>query len=525
MNQRLLQIVNTARQAVRAGNWRVVQSCSLQILSIEPENAEGWFLTGLVAKQAGRSAAAIEAFSKTTTLDPSRYDAAIELAWQYWLAVQLPECLEVLERYESMLENSPLYLEVSANVYTRLGLHTKAYRLYARACELQPEIYRFKESLAKSSVFVGKIDEARKIYEGLLEKAPTHQRNHFELSRLGRAQDFKHVEQMKAVLTRTNLAPGKNIFIYYALAKELEDLEEWDEAFDYYSKAGNAASLEARKAGYRIRQDTSLFDQVISDCSGDWIQNTPTGHSAQQPVPVFIVGLPRTGTTLTERIISSHSKVESADETQFIQLAIQKAAGTKAGGTMTSAAITAATKAPIGDIAGHYMEAIDYRLSGAPWFIDKMPENFLYLGFIAKAFPHARIVHLKRHPMDACFAMFKQSFFRFAYRLEDIAEYYLAYNRLQAHWNRAIGDRMIEVSYEGLVSNTEGQTRKLLDQLGLEFEPACLDFHLNAAPSATASSAQIRERTHTRSVNKWKNWEKQLEPLKRMLNEGGIQFD
>lgn len=524
MNDQSQRLSTIARQAVRAKKWPAVRHCAQEIIKIDNQNAEGWFLSGLVAKNTGRTDTAVDAFSRALALDSERYDAAIELAWQYWLKVQLSESLELLRLHEQRLTNSPLYLEMAAHIYTRLGLHTDAYQLYERATNLQPEIYRFRENLARCSVIIGKIDEAQEIYKDLLEHSPAHQRNHYALSRLSRATDFNHVEQMRAVLSQSKLTPDKNIFIYYALAKELEDLEEWDEAFDYYSKAGDAASIEARKAGYRISQDTSLFDQVISDCSEDWIRKTPTParHSLQDPVPVFIVGLPRTGTTLTERIISSHSKVESADETQFIQLAIQKAGGTRAGGSITPAAITAAAKAPIDDIAGSYMEAIRYRLSGSPWFIDKMPENFLYLGFIAKAFPQARIVHLKRHPMDACFAMFKQSFFRFAYRLEDIAEYYLAYNRLQTHWNGIIGDRMIEVSYEDLVSNTEEQTRNLLDQLGLEFESACLDFHLNAAPSATASSAQIRETTHTRSVNKWKHWEKQLEPLKRMLNQGGV---
>ena len=127
--------------------------------------------------------------------------------------------------------------------------------------------------------------------------------------------------------------------------------------------------------------------------------------------------------------------------------------------------------------------------------------------------------------MDACFAMYKQSFFRFAYTLDDIAEYYLAYDRLHRHWADVLGDRVIEVEYEELVSDQEQQTRRILESLGLEFEPACLDFHLNQAPTATASAVQVREKAHTRSVGKWRNWENQLRPLRERLENAGIEID
>ncbi|HLF31162.1 MAG TPA: sulfotransferase, partial [Xanthomonadales bacterium] len=172
--------------------------------------------------------------------------------------------------------------------------------------------------------------------------------------------------------------------------------------------------------------------------------------------------------------------------------------------------------------AAYYLAAVGYRLEGRPLFIDKYPFNFLYLGFIARAFPQARIVYLRRNPMDACFAMYKQSFFRFAYTLEDLGAYYIAWERLRRHWQVVLGERIIEVEYESLVAEPEAQIRTLLERLGLAFEPACLDFHLNTAPSATASSVQVREPAHTRSVNKWLNFKRQLEPLRAQLEQAGL---
>ncbi|MBT8059957.1 MAG: sulfotransferase, partial [Gammaproteobacteria bacterium] len=135
------------------------------------------------------------------------------------------------------------------------------------------------------------------------------------------------------------------------------------------------------------------------------------------------------------------------------------------------------------------------------------------------------IIHLRRNPMDACFAMFKQSYFRQAYTLDDLGRFYVAYDRLSKHWKDILGDRLVEVAYESLVSDLEGETRRLLDRLGLEFQQSCVDFHLNRAPSATASKVQIRERAHTRSVDKWKNWEQQLQPLREHLETSGIAVD
>jgi hypothetical protein len=238
-----------------------------------------------------------------------------------------------------------------------------------------------------------------------------------------------------------------------------------------------------------------------------------------------VVGLPRTGTTLTERIVASHSQVESADETFFMEIMIRRASGVKSGENMSPAIIEAAAKKDIGFIAKGYLDAVDYRLSDRSMFIDKYPLNFLYLGFIAKAYPDARIIHLRRNPMDACFAMYKQSFFKYAYTLEDLGRYYVAYDRLSRHWGKVLKDHVIEVEYESLVADLEGQTRALLDKLGLDFEQACLDFHLNKTPSATASAVQVREKAHTRSVNKWKNFASQLQPLKDYLEQAGISVD
>lgn len=524
MDVNLAQLSATARRAVQAGDWGTVSACASRIKKQDKKNPESYFLSGLVEKITGKSNRAIAAFSKAISLDARRYDAGIELANQYAMLLRHDETLNLLQRYEPRLGNSPLYLDMAANIFTQLGLHARAWPLYQKANELQPHLEQFQANLAACAVFQGKVKEAKTIYQGLLQKHPHNQRNHYALSRLEMALDFSHVQQMQNILKLSGLPPEKNIFMYYAIGKELEDLGQWQEAFRYYKLAGDAVTMVA---GYDVGTDIELIDQIIEVCNSEWLGKAQdrTGSVNRRKTPIFIVGLPRTGTTLIERILLSHSQVESAEESFILQNVIRRVSGAHGRQDMNPAMIGAAAKKDIRLIADGYMNAVDYKLSDRPFFIDKLPENFLYLGFIAKAFPDAHIIHLRRNPMDSCFAMYKQSFFKFAYTLESLGKYYVAHDRLRCHWEKLLKDRLIEVEYEALVADQEGRIRSLLDKLDLDFEQACLDFDLNEAPSATASAVQVREKVHARSVNKWRNFASELQPLKEHLVNAGICVD
>ena len=323
---------------------------------------------------------------------------------------------------------------------------------------------------------------------------------------------------MLEVLRKTDDEPSKNIYLYYALGKELEDLERWSEAFDYYKKAGDAVKSVS---DHDVATDVAIMDKIVEVCTRDWLLDGPEGRGTAR-TPIFVVGLPRTGTTLTDRVLSSHSMVESGGETQLLQMVLRRQSGIDSKVDMSPEIVEAAARVAPESIATAYVEAMSHRLGDKPFFVEKLPENVLYLGFIAKSWPDSRIIHMRRHPMDACFATYKQSYFRFAYSLDDLADYYLAYDRLSRHWRETLGDRMVEVEYENLVSEPERETRRMLDLLGLPFEEACLEFDRNAAPIATASSVQVREKMHRRSIGKWKKFERQLQSLHDRLEQGGV---
>ena len=501
-----------------------VHTCAQEILRQDNTSPEGCFLTGLVMKASNRPVKASEAFARALELDANRYDAAIELADQHSIARRNGDAANLLVRYEGALGNSPLYLDKAGTVYSDIGMPERAWPLFKKANELQPRVDLFQANLAACSVHVGEIELAKKLYRGLLERFPSHQRNHYHLARLGRARNTKHIEQMRQVLRSTNMPPDKNIFIYYAIGKEYEDLEEWEEAFRYYKMGGDAV---ASVANYDVNADLQLIDKITAVCNGDWLAAgvSEASSDGRQKIPVFVVGLPRTGTTLIERILASHSQVESVGETEFIQMVLRRESGVETIEKMNPAIVEAAATKNIDLLSDGYLHAVNYRLGDRACFVDKLPFNYLYLGFIAKAFPQAPIVCLKRNPMDACFAMYKQLFtwaYKFSYTLDELAQYYVAYDRLLNHWRDVLGHRMIEVEYEELVANQEVQTRSLLQRVGLDFEDACLHFDQNTTPSTTASSIQVRERIHTRSVNRWTYFEKHLQPLKATLDNAGI---
>ena len=524
MKDYLEQVRVTARRAAQAKDWARVSACAKEILKQRKNSSEGHFLMGLVEKASNRPARAIKAFARAISADHKRYDAAIELASQHLRTNHYGEAVTLLQKYENHLNDSPRYLDLAGTIYTNVGLPERGWPLYKKANELQPGIDSLQANLAACSVYVGQIDHAKEIYQRLLRKNPNHQRNHYELSRLVRARDTAHIEQMKEVLRSTSLSPDKNIYINYAIGKELEDLGEWDEAFQYYRVAGDAAASVAK---YDVETDLQVIDKIIEVCNKDWMvdgaNDAPIDASGK--TPVFVVGLPRTGTTLTERILSCHSRVESAGESYFMQSVVRRESGVEDAEAMSPATIEAAASKDIAAIANGYLKAVAYKFGEKPLFIEKFPENFLYLGFIAKAYPHARIIHLKRNPMDACFAMYKQSYFRYAYTFDNLGRYYVAYDRLLNHWRETLGDRLIEVEYESLVADQEGQTRELLEKLGLDFEEACLNFDQNTTASNTASTVQIREKIHTRSVNRWTHFEEHLRPLKSYLVDAGIRVE
>mgnify|MGYP005989197021 CR=1 FL=1 len=537
MSAELNQFINAGQQALQQQNWPLLEQISGQMLQKFPKVAQSHYLRGVVCRVKRDVPQAIDAFIQGLELDDKRYDIAVELANMYSLSRQNSKAAELLDQYVAALDNSPRFADLAGTIYTEIGLSDRALPLFKRAYELQPEAQIFKANLATCAVFTGDIDLGERLYRELIEVNPSHRKNHYQLARLKKAENLDHINQMLSVIQGSD-DTARDLPIYFALGKEYEDLQMWEQSFEFYQKACDGVKAQT---GHDVQEDIDLIDNVIASFDSAYLERMAAhAHADKKAVkvpstsatPIFILGLPRTGTTLVERILSSHHDVVSVGETMFLQMAVRQSAAA-AGGASSGASIDASVMKRLAEqdprtIASDYMQSIEYRLGDEEFFIEKLPFNYLYTGLIAAAWPDARIVHLVRNPMDACFSMYKQVFtwaYKYSYSLQDLGRYYIAYDRLRQHWKSTLGDRFVEVSYESLVGDQEAQTRQLLEALELPFDEACLAFEKNSAPSATASSVQVRSKVHQGSVGKWRRYEEQLQPLYQMLTEAGIDLD
>jgi hypothetical protein len=330
-----------------------------------------------------------------------------------------------------------------------------------------------------------------------------------------------HVEQLRNRLGRDDIPGETRTQLQYALGKELEDLGEFDTAFEAFA-AG--ARLRRESLGYEVASDVAQMDRLQSVYDRDWVRQAARSTLAERPV--FVVGMPRSGTTLVERILSSHPDITSSGELnsfgQALDAAALRVAGRRAG---THERVAVARAVPPESLGRDYLRHASVVTRPGGRFVDKLPENFLHCALIQAALPGATIVHVTRHPMASCFAMYKTWFnqgYEFSYDFADLARYYAAYRRLMAHWSTALSRPIVEVSYESLVARFEPEARRIVAACGLEWNERCLHFHENSAPSATASSVQVRRPLYTESVDSWRRHAERLDPLYRQLVAAGI---
>ncbi|UTA47394.1 sulfotransferase [Simiduia sp. 21SJ11W-1] len=522
------QLYATGRQAVIARDWSRVSVVSQQWLSQWPNHPEGHYLAGLMAGNAERFSLAAKAFERALRLDDSRADAALHLARCLVRTGEHRQAVQLVNIALPDVQQSGYLLDLAGSVLTHVGCHQRALALYRQAVALCPGRADFLSNLSACALFNGEMDVARTSLEQGLALNPNDARAWWQLSRLKQTNPHDIISQISRLQPHWQ-NPLDLAYGHYALGKLYEDEGNWGEAATAYQ----AAALHARKVvpGYNKALETALVDAIIEKHTGQWLAAASASNASNDGStsaafePLFIVGLPRTGTTLVDTILTSHTKVSGAGELQFFGLGVKKLSGI-AGADLISAQIMAqATQIDPGALADFYWRESAYLEPQGALRTDKLPGNTYYLGLIAKAFPKGKIVHVKRDPLDACFAIYKQLFagaYPFSYAMDELAHYYVNYHRLMNHWRSVLGERLVEVQYEHLVANPKQEISQLLARLGLDFEEACLNFHQQKHTVATASAAQVREKPHARSVGRWRHFEELMRPVKEELARANI---
>jgi len=415
-----------------------------------------------------------------------------------------------------------------AEFYTHCGCHEAARRCYEAVRRLKGDDPAILYNCATAALTMGEIDKAEALLGQVIALNPHDYDAYYNRATLRRqTPERNHIDEMEALLAAGLRHPAGEVQLGYALAREYEDLGEHERAFACLKKgAGRRNSL----LQYRVEDDVETAQAIKKVMAADFLAKV---KQTPGPGPIFIIGLPRSGTTLVERILGSHSQVDSLGEINDFALSLMSLAGPTKGKQDLVAKSTGLDFEALGaryraSIASRQKARQGPERAGAPWLIDKTPANYLYIGLIARALPEAKIIHLRRNPMDVCYAMYKTLFrmgYPFSYDLDNLARYYLSYRDLMAHWRAHLPGRFLDLDYEALVGDQEAVSRRLVAHCGLAWEPACLDFHLNASPSATASAAQVRRPLYRDSLEKWRCYETQLAPLKERLVAAGVALD
>jgi tetratricopeptide (TPR) repeat protein len=428
-----------------------------------------------------------------------------------------------LEQLDILLKadpRNPAYLNSQAVVLAKIGNYRESLEIYPQVLAKNPNSPKIWMSYGHALSAAGRQKESITAYRRSIRIAPNLGESYWSLANLKTFRfDDAELVAMRAQLERTNLGEEDRFHFHFALGKALEDAQEYAVSFEHYAQ-GNRLRRE------RIDYDAAGTDALVQRARGAYTREffeRRIGFGAQAPDPIFVVGLPRAGSTLVEQILASHSQVEGTMELQNImnmvrEFRAQKSDEEEPNYVRVVAQLSAEQCRALGE---RFLEETRIqRKTVRPYFIDKMPNNWLYLGYIHLILPNARIVDARRHPMACCFSNYKQHFARgqhYTYSLEEIGRYYAKYVELMAHMDRVLPGKIHRVYYERMIEDTEGEVRRLLDFCGLPFEAACLRFYENERAVRTASANQVRKPIFREGLDQWRHFEPWLAPLKEAL--------
>ncbi len=393
---------------------------------------------------------------------------------------------------------------------------------YSRGLELHPGFTEAMIGLAQADMVMGRFDDARELCFKVLKTQPESLKAYSLLLNLeGPEWIQRNLEKIEELYREKGKSEGDKRKLAFALAKYSEKQGQYDKAF-HHLEDGNR--LRRTTFDYATKIDQTFFNAIKEVFSSEFFQQRED-YGSSDKTPIFILGMPRSGTTLTEQILASHSQVFGAGELPFVQqMLIERC---KPAPIQQFPDITAAMERDGFDsMASQYLDLIKTRAGESPRVTDKMPHNFVNLGVIRLMFPQAKIIHCQRNPIDNCLSIFKQDFtslHKYAYDLKELGSYYLLYNDLMQHWRNTLpSGYMLDLVYEDLVADQEGMTKRLLEFCDLPWEDGCLKFHTTERAVKTASQAQVRRKIYTDSVKLWQRYEQQLQPMIQILQDGGV---
>ncbi len=503
-------------RALQAGNRHEAADICRQVLEQHPDMARAHYLAALLALDAGHRDVALEALRKTVTLNDRHAPGWAQLARLYVSTGEFVKAEECLKNAVNCQQGNPAVLDTIGTTFRLAGNLEAARHWHEQAVEREPAYVPFLINLANIHLYFGDQDEADALLARCVEIDADDAQVHWLLARTSTAMNVWHIEAMQDMVARKR-DPRDLAYLHYAIGKEAEDLEDWPLAIDAFESGARA---RRETVEYDELNDEDVFETAESLFTSEWLASKEPG--LVDAAPIFIVGEPRSGTTLLERMLGAHSKVSSAGELRHLGFAVRQVTGIDEPRQFTPALLEAAAAVEPFAIGTAYFESTASLRGDAAHLIDKLPVNYLYLPLILAALPKAKVLHLRRDPMDACFAIYKQLFadaYLYSYDQEELARHYVRYLRLMETWRQRFPGRFLDVDYERLVTDTESTLRDVLEYVGLSWQAQCLDYTRIDTAVTTASAAQVREKPHARSVERWRRYEDRLAPMRRILRD------
>jgi tetratricopeptide (TPR) repeat protein len=506
--------VQSGFNALQAGDLAAASKRCLAVLEQAPKMPRAHFLAGLIALASGDRLQAETAFENTVRYNETHAAAWARLAQLYATSGRVRMAEAALLNAANTQRGNPATLDLIGTVFRLAGNLAASRDWHTKAVAADPDHLPFLVNLANAQTYCGDLDAARQLLHRCLDLAPGNTQVHWLLSRVRAAESLEHVDTMRGLL-RGQSPAADAAYLNYAIGKELEDLGDWDGAFAAWS-AGAAAKRQL--VNWDEPGDSELFATVADTFTEEWLANNR--GECFDAGPIFVIGQPRSGSTLLDRMLDAHPAVASGGELRFFGFAVRQATGSDELRQFSPDLLRHAAAADTTQIGEAYVDLASTLRLDAPHIIDKLPSNYLYLPLILAALPNARVIHIQREPMDACLSIYKQLFadaYLYSYELGELARHYRRYLDLMQTWRERFGEQFIEVSYEALVTDTEDTLRRVLQYAGLSWNDACLDYFNRDTATATASAHQVREAPHRRSVGHWRHFAEQLRPVAEIL--------
>ena len=502
----------------KAGRVKLAEEVYKNILKEDPENVDALRLLGILATKGGKYKIAEQLLIKAIKLSPSYSLLWRNISLVYRLSGQLDKAQKSMDNILALDPKNASVWADYGTILIMMARYKEAIVAYSRCVSIKPDSPRAYLSLGHAYNTIGNNERSVEAYINAIKYNPNSGESYWSLANL-KTYEFtsKQIKDMENTLM-SDISENEKVQLLFALGKAYEVKKDFKTSFKMYSE-GNW--IKRKLVKYSSQDNTDKINQTIKFFNKNTVKKLKQSKCKELD-PIFILGLPRSGSTLIDQIISSHSMVDGTQELPNIMNLTREIEALGKGKEAYPQFLTKLSEMQISELGKKYIDQTKWSRGQAPYFIDKMPNNFLHIGFIKTILPNAKIIDTRRGAMDTCFSCFKQFFAKgqhFTYDLEDLGLFYNDYINIMNHWHDIYPEQIYTVKYANMISDTENEIIKLLEYCNLPFENQCLEFYKSKRPVKTPSAEQVRQPIYKSGLDYWKNFENDLIPLEKLFNE------